>query len=78
MKTAEDVWIDLYMVAPPEEESLKGKRTVNGFSASFFAGGRDDRLDSNPVEVKLDRPKGTVARGEGGRRLRGEADGVRV
>ena len=61
MKTAEDVWIDLYMVAPPEEESLKGKRTVNGFSASFFAGGRDDRLDSNPVEVKLDRPKGTVA-----------------
>ena len=61
MKTAEDVWVDIYMTAPPEQKELVGKQTVNGFSADFYAGGRQEELDSNPVYVKLDYPKGTVA-----------------
>ena len=61
MITSQEVWVDLHMMAPGEQDELVGKRTVNGFSASFSAGGRMDTLDSNPVSVLLDYPKGTVA-----------------
>lgn len=61
MKTSEDVWIDIHMMAPPEQKELVGKKTVNGFSAAFLAGDQKDQLDSNTVYVKLDYPKGTVA-----------------
>lgn len=61
MKTAQDVWVDLLMTAPPEQEELTGKRTVNSFSAAFQAAGQSETLESNPVSIKLDYPKGTVA-----------------
>ncbi len=61
MKPSQDVWVDLHMTAPEAQDALVGKQAVNGFSITFQAAGREDALESNPVAVKLDHPKGTAA-----------------
>lgn len=61
MKTAEDVWVEIRMTAPPSAGELIGRQTANCFFVSFEAAGRKEMLESNRVSLKLDIPKGTVA-----------------
>ena len=61
MKTARDVYVEVFLKAPEAREDLVGKRTVNHFSVSYTAADQETRLDSNEVQVSLDHPKGTVS-----------------
>ncbi len=61
MKTAKDVYVEIFMTAPKTQESLVGKQTVNAFSISYYGADQETSLDSNEVRVKLDHPKGNVS-----------------
>lgn len=61
MKTARDVYAEIFLMAPEPQESLVGKQTANGFSVSYTAADQETSLDSNEVRVNLDHPKGVMA-----------------